>query len=39
MGTDRLPAKVIGNLTITNLPLAILVNFKHADLRWKRAIK
>ena len=32
-------AKMIGYLTITNLRLAILLNFKHADLRWKRVIR
>lgn len=39
MCTDKLPAKLIGNLAITNLPLAILVDFKHADLRRKRIIR
>lgn len=39
MCTDKLPAKMIGNLPITNLPLGILVNFKHADLRRKRIIR
>jgi GxxExxY protein len=29
-------AQMIGYLAITNLRLAILLNFKHADLRWKR---
>lgn len=32
-------AKMIGYLAITNLRLAILLNFKHADLRWKRTIR
>jgi GxxExxY protein len=29
-------AKMVGYLAITQLRLAILINFKHADLRWKR---
>jgi GxxExxY protein len=29
-------AQMTGYLAITNLRLAILLNFKHADLRWKR---
>lgn len=32
-------AKMIGYLTITHLRLALLLNFKHADLRWKRIIR
>jgi hypothetical protein len=28
-----------GYLTITQLRLALLVNFKFADLRWKRVIR
>ena len=28
-----------GYLTITNLRLALLLNFKHADLRWKRTVR
>jgi GxxExxY protein len=31
-------AQMIGYLTITNLRLALLLNFKHPDLRWKRII-
>ena len=31
-------AKMIGYLTITGLRLAILLNFKHAELRWKRVV-
>ena len=31
-------AKMIGYLTITGLRLAILLNFQHADLRWKRVV-
>ena len=32
-------AQMIGYLAITNLRLAILLNFKHADLRWKRIVR
>ena len=32
-------AKMIGYLTITNLRLALLLNFKHIDLRWKRVVR
>ncbi|MEY2879104.1 MAG: hypothetical protein RLZZ15_1484 [Verrucomicrobiota bacterium] len=32
-------AKMIGYLTITNLRLALLLNFKHVDLRWKRIVR
>ncbi len=32
-------AKMIGYLTITQLRLALLLNFKHADLRWKRVVR
>lgn len=32
-------AQMMGYLSITNLRLAILLNFKHADLRWKRVIR
>jgi len=32
-------AQMIGYLAITQLRLAILLNFKHADLRWKRVIR
>jgi GxxExxY protein len=32
-------AKMIGYLTITNLRLALLLNFKHVDLRWKRVVR
>ena len=31
-------AQMIGYLTITQLRLAILLNFKHSDLRWKRVV-
>ena len=32
-------AQMLGYLTITNLRLALLLNFKHADLRWKRVVR
>jgi GxxExxY protein len=32
-------AQMIGYLTITHLQLALLVNFKHASLRWKRVVR
>lgn len=32
-------AKMVGYLAITNLRLALLLNFKHADLRWKRIVR
>jgi GxxExxY protein len=32
-------AQMIGYLAITNLRLAMLLNFKHADLRWKRIVR
>lgn len=32
-------AQMIGYLSITNLRLALLINFKHADLRWKRVVR
>ena len=32
-------AKMIGYLAITRLRLALLLNFKHADLRWKRVVR
>lgn len=32
-------AQMIGYLAITQLRLALLLNFKHADLRWKRVIR
>ena len=32
-------AQMTGYLAVTNLRLAILLNFKHADLRWKRVIR
>lgn len=32
-------AQMMGYLAITNLQLALLINFKHADLRWKRVVR
>ena len=32
-------AQMLGYLTITGLELAILLNFKYADLRWKRVVR
>ncbi|MBL9189776.1 MAG: GxxExxY protein [Opitutaceae bacterium] len=32
-------AQMIGYLAITQLRLALLLNFKHADLRWKRVVR
>ena len=32
-------AQMAGYLAITNLRLALLLNFKHADLRWKRVVR
>jgi len=32
-------AQMLGYLTITGLELAILLNFKYADLRWKRLVR
>jgi GxxExxY protein len=32
-------AQMIGYLAITNLRLAILLNLKHADLRWKQVVR
>jgi len=32
-------AQMMGYLAITDLRLAILANFKHADFRWKRVIR
>lgn len=31
-------AQMLGYLAITGLELAILINFKHASLRWKRIV-
>ena len=32
-------AQMIGYLTITTLRVALLLNFKYADLRWKRIVR
>lgn len=32
-------AQMMGYLAITELKLALLLNFKHADLRWKRVVR
>ncbi|MFT3870361.1 MAG: GxxExxY protein [Nibricoccus sp.] len=32
-------SQMIGYLAITNLRLALLLNFKHNDLRWKRIVR
>ncbi len=32
-------AQLTGYLAITRLRLALLLNFKHADLRWKRVVR
>jgi GxxExxY protein len=32
-------AQMLGYLAITNLRLALLINFKHRDLRWKRVVR
>lgn len=32
-------AQMIGYLAVTRLRVALLLNFKHADLRWKRVIQ
>jgi len=37
--TDTHLAQMMGYLTITNFRLALLINFKHADLRWKRVVR
>jgi len=31
-------AQMVGYLNITNLNLALLLNFKHAELKWKRIV-
>ena len=36
---DTHEAQMIGYLTITGLQLAILINFKYADIQWKRIVK
>jgi GxxExxY protein len=37
--TETHLAQMIGYLAITDLRLALLINFKFADLRWKRVIR
>src|SRR5471032_710491 len=32
-------AQMMGYLAITNLRVALLLNFKHANLRWKRVVR
>ena len=32
-------AQMMGDLTIANLRLALLLNFKHADRRWQRVVR
>lgn len=32
-------AQMMGYLAVTGLRLALLLNFKHADLRWKRVVR
>ena len=32
-------SQMIGYLTITNLRLALLLSFKHVDLRWRRVVR
>jgi GxxExxY protein len=37
--TETQSAQMPGYLSITKLRLALLLNFKHADLRWKRIVR
>jgi GxxExxY protein len=37
--TDTHVARMMGYLAITELRLALLINFKFADLRWKRIVR
>ena len=37
--TDTHIAQMMGYLAITEFKLALLLNFKHADLRWKRVVR
>lgn len=37
--TDTHVAQMIGYLTVTELRLAMLINFKFAELRWKRVVR
>jgi len=32
-------AQMLGYLAVTGFRLALLINFKHADLRWKRVVR
>ena len=32
-------AQMLGYLNITDLHVALLINFKHSDLRWKRVVR
>jgi GxxExxY protein len=32
-------AQMLGYLNITGLQVALLLNFKHSDLRWKRIVR
>jgi hypothetical protein len=36
---DIIAAVMLGYLAISGLELALLVNFKHASLQWKRVVK
>jgi GxxExxY protein len=36
---DTHVAQMMGYLAITGFRLALLINFKHADLRWKRVVR
>lgn len=36
---DNHIAQMTGYLTITNLELALLVNFRNAELKWKRVVR
>jgi len=37
--SDAHMAQMIGYLAITKLQLALLINFKHAQLKWKRVVR
>lgn len=37
--SDTHVAQMMGYLAITGFRLALLINFKHADLRWKRVVR
>ena len=37
--TETHVAQMLGYLNITGLQVALLLNFKHADLRWKRIVR